>query len=510
MLKGKFNIVTSVSYHSLTSLLCNDSSYSKGIHVSDYDLELLLLDPVATTANPKQDQSTSSSTSTTYITEDELIDRVNRMSMDQPPPSVIELLRAIRGMEVMIKNAGFESVLFRKRYFDITCKANPHYVCFYDPKTELTCQITLYNPFDIHTRELLQTYAAIDSRVEPFIFAVQKTLDNHGRSREALSNYAAAMIAIHFLQHKSILPKLLHRQGKRVDFGFHTGKAIDALPRTAERAFPTCDVSAIVLPQATTQSRSANQRGRRGNLRRSGSGRGTISEGEASNASTLINTVKVLSPAIASASGATQINSRTTLYPEHLPFSFRYDKNLAKKRPYDKRRSKQSVIDLLTEFFEYTASKFETWERYLPSENDSPEGTYRIVGSVDHQGKKCSMFMPGTAQTLTLETFSGLVVQDPFVDRNITWLCTGWRFMNTSKVFQRAKDSTCCNHKGKTHDELMLEELSEMEGPLNPRLFDAWDSFGEAVAGPSLKNVVELLLATNIAVEEINENGMPF
>ncbi|KAK5807822.1 hypothetical protein F5H01DRAFT_324972 [Linnemannia elongata] len=491
------------------------SSFAKGIHVSDYDLELLLMDPVTATTDSKQGQATSSPTSTTAITDDELVDRVFRMSLDQHPPSGDERVRAIREMATMIKSAGFESVLLRKRYFDITCKANPHYVCFRDPKTELTCQVTLYNPFDIHTRELLQTYTAIDSRVEPFVFAVQKTLDNHGRSREALSNYAAAMIAIHFLQHKSILPKLLHHQGKRVDFGFHTGKAINALPRTPKTTLPTRDVSVMVPPQsAKTQERNTNRQGRRGNQRRGGSGHGATGGTEVSNVDALISAVSALEPLIASASNsnyATEIKSTTTLHPNHLAISFRYDKDLAQKRPYDKSRSKQPVVDLLVDFFEYTASKFKSWERNLPLEEDLPEGTFSVVGSVDHQGKKCSMFMPGTAQTFTLGSFSGLVVQDPFVmDRNITWLCTGWRFMSTSRVFQRARDSTCCHHKGKSHQELMLEDMSEMEGVVNPGLFDVWDSFGDAIVDPSLKNVAELLVATNFVAEEINEKGIPF
>ncbi|KAF9156512.1 hypothetical protein BG015_004724 [Linnemannia schmuckeri] len=480
------------------------SSFAKAIQVSDCDLELLLLNPVISTID----------FNTAAITGDDLATEFSGCPWARTPPFDDERVRAIREMATTIKNAGFESVLLRKRYFDITCKVNPHYICFCGPKTELTCQVTLYNPFDIHTHELLQTYATIDSRVEPFDFAVQKTLYNHSRSREASSNYTTAVIAIHFLQHKLIFPKLLHHQGKRVDFGFHTGKAVNVLLRTPETSMPTRDIVAIVPLQSATQANNTNRRGRNGSQCRGGSDRDTGYGREVSSVGALINPATAPQPTITSASEAsyaTEIKSKTTLHPNHLAISFRYDKNLARKRPYDESRSKQSVINLLVDVFEYTVSKFKSWERYLPSEEDLPEDTFSIVGLIDHRGKKCSMFMPGTAQTFTSKSFCGLVVQDPFVmDRNITWLCTGWCFMSTSKVFQRARDSTCCHHKGKSHQELMLEDLSEMEEVVNLRLFDVWDSFGEAVVGQSLKNVAELLIAINFAVEEINENGTPF
>ncbi|KAF9129131.1 hypothetical protein BGW39_004438 [Mortierella sp. 14UC] len=487
------------------------SSWTKGIHISDYDLELLLVEPNTTTTGLEQEKTVSAPSVITTPTDNDLAERVNRMSMEQLPPSGEERVRAIHKMATTVKDAGFELVLLRKRYFDITCKINPHYVCFYDPKTELTCQITLYNPFDIHKRELLRTYASIDNRVEPFVFAVQRTLDNHGRSHEALSNYAAAMIAIHFLQHKSILPKLMHHQGQRIDFGFHTGKAADALPKTLDTAFGTREISAIVQPELSTNK---TRRGRGGNRNQGGPGRAVSDGREASSVDTLIDNAVTLRPEVRPASGAkhaTLLRTTTSFHPEFLAVSHHYDKNLAKNRPFDRTRAKKPVVDLLVEFFEYTASKFKSWERYLPTVEDMAANNYDIVGSVDHQGKKCSMYMPGTARTFTSENFSGLVVQDPFVlDRNIAWLCTGWRFKSTSQVFQRARDSTSCNHKDKTHQELMLiKEESEKEGMIDTKVFDAWDSFGEAVAGSSLKNVAELAIATSFIVQEVKENGMP-
>ncbi|KAG0251985.1 hypothetical protein BGZ95_006738, partial [Linnemannia exigua] len=171
-----------------------ENSSAKGINISDFDLELVM----------------------TYTITKNLDD-----AMD-------ELL-------VKLKSAGYKYIHLHDRYSDELCQRGDEYVGFYDPKSELTCQITLVGPTDTchggtDLRDMMQAYADIDSRVELFIFAVQRILDKHGRSRQVLSNLAVTMIAIHYLQFKSILPQLLSHQDKRANFEFYSGPVEKMLP----------------------------------------------------------------------------------------------------------------------------------------------------------------------------------------------------------------------------------------------------------------------------------------
>ncbi|KAG0198623.1 hypothetical protein BGX33_012212 [Mortierella sp. NVP41] len=497
------------------------NSLAQGINASDYDLELLLVEPVSTITSEPASESTQEQPTPRSI-EDELVNRVKKLYIDTLHPSGLARVRAIRELATTIKNAGFKSILLRKRYSDVTCNQNPYYVCFYDPKTQLTCQITLYNPNDIHTRELLQAYASIDDRVDPFIFAAQKMLDNHGRSREALSNYAVAIIAIHYLQTQGILPKLLHHQGKRIDFGFFTGKAVNVLPKYSESVFPqrsfqvprpedphvTNIPASAVGAGASTQPQSQGRRGRRRPREQESAEAADEPVGEGAGGTS----------SSSYSSNTTTTTGDRLVIPEFIRmFSYKYDEDLAKKRPFDRSRgaNRRTVVELVYSFFNYMASKFEDWEDRLVPGNLMPV-YLNPIGSIDDDGNKCSMFMPGTALTRTPDMFSGLVVQDPFIlDRNVAWLCTGWRFMNTSKAFQRVRETVSCGFTGgKTIDEMIddlieeqleeEEEMFEMEESgatglvLTDRILEACDDFGDTETGPRLKDVAEHLIAATL------------
>ncbi|KAF9137929.1 hypothetical protein BGX30_009768 [Mortierella sp. GBA39] len=482
------------------------SSWAQGIQISDYDLELLLVerppDSSVTTTSASNEKGQEQSTSH-RSTDEELVERLMRMTIGKQPPSGQERVRDIHALATTIKNAGFRSVVAVKRYVDVSCNLNPHYVCFYDPRTQLTCQVTLYSPSDLSTRSLLQAYAEIDTRVEPFVFAVQRTLDNHGRSHEALGNFAVAMIAIHFLQTKGILPKLLHQQGRRVDFGFFTGKADNALPKNpsqdsagyAADRNPATTSSAQAKPKANTRVRHGRKKQQPPQSIRTAS---SVGGSTAAGGTTLRGTA---SGQTATSSGARAI-------------SCAYDTELVKVRPFDKSVSRKSVTDLVVSFFTYTAEKFQDWEDRLVPGDLVPD--YMFVGAIDHEGKQCSMFMPGTAVICLPQKFSGLVVQDPFVlDRNLAWLCTGWRFMNTSKAFQRAQATVSCGHTGADIRQELIEALleqAEIEEELqyefetgqpgyasSLRIIDAWDDFGDSVTSPrQLRDVAEKMIVGSI------------
>ncbi|KAG0195453.1 hypothetical protein BGX33_003326, partial [Mortierella sp. NVP41] len=201
------------------------SSSAKGVHISDFDLELLMIytessEPGATAESQRK----------------------------QLPDHMNDLLTTLT-------SAGYKSVHFHHRHPDLLCKRNDDCAGFYDPKSDLTWQISLLDsreptlsPVDL--RDMIQAYADIDSRVEPFISAVLRILDKHGRSRHALSNLTVVMIAVHYLQSKSILPQLLSHQAERANFEFHSGPIDNMLPEdntvvSDERILAECPKEAL-------------------------------------------------------------------------------------------------------------------------------------------------------------------------------------------------------------------------------------------------------------------------
>ncbi|KAK3830377.1 MAG: hypothetical protein J3R72DRAFT_456047 [Linnemannia gamsii] len=339
------------------------SSSAKGINISDFDLELIM----TYTRGKKLDNA-----------------------MD-------ELL-------VMLKCAGYKSVHLHNRYSDELCQRDDEYVGFYDPKSELTCQITLVSPIDTchggtDLRDMMQSYADIDNRVEPFIFAVQKILDKHGRSRQVLSNLAVTMIAIHYLQFKSILPQLLSHQNRRANFEFYSGPDEKILPEDTtvisdERMLAEWPKDAPPMAE-TLRAQISNKR------------YGSMDDRNTTNKKRGKYTL-TLQELWEAATG-------------HRMILTDYDKQLAKIRPFDKSPSPLSLGHLLIDFFKSTATDFKEWE------------THVLVPKSPGRGFKGSV---------SSDVFTGLVVQDPFVlQLNLTSQCTGWKFMSTSKTFQRADET---------------------------------------------------------------------
>ncbi|KAF9082380.1 hypothetical protein BGX29_003914 [Mortierella sp. GBA35] len=408
--------------------------------------------------------------SAAIVDEDALATRLKELSLKKTL-SGVEEVQNVHELHLKVKNAGFEAVVERKRYTDISCNVNGKYVCFYDPKMELTCQVSLDNHFDFHNRELLQAYARIDDRVELFIFAAQKTLEHHGRSKEALVNSAIAMIAIHYLQLRSILPQLLHHQSNRVDFGFHTGSTKDIFPKYSNHILPMpagnplpnpisnpfehTDSSNTPEPNAKNRSSNKSQSKNKNRKRTRKGGRGS-------------------------------------------PI-----------RPFDKSTHKASVLSLLSDFLEYATMRCRIWEKQeIASEDSAIYEDYENVESVDLEGKKCNVMFPATAHTCVGTEYSGMVVQDPFVlDRNLTPLYVGWRFKSTCKVFRRAH-ATVCGFPMGLPDEIVDDDDYEggddgadwLDLQCFQRKLDRmmYGDFGDARSGPTLKKMSRHLLYGNL------------
>ncbi|KAG0344157.1 Zinc finger, CCHC domain-containing protein [Podila humilis] len=86
-------------------------------------------------------------------------------------------------------------------------------VSFMDPRTAITCHITLHDPLATHRSKLIKTYNLIEPRFGPMLVAlkhlvIHRHLDNHNFM--PFSNYALELMLITFLQTENppILPKL--------------------------------------------------------------------------------------------------------------------------------------------------------------------------------------------------------------------------------------------------------------------------------------------------------------
>jgi hypothetical protein len=204
------------------------------------------------------------------------------------------------------------------------------------------------------------------------------------------------MIAIHYLQFKSILPQLLSHQDSRVNFEFYSGPVDKMLPEdktiiSDERMLAEWPKDAP--PMAETLRAELNKT----KYRRRGS-RATISKKRGIYTLTL-----------------QELWEAVTGYRMFLTD---YDKELAKIRHFDPSPSPLPLGRLLIDFFKFTADNFKKWETLIPA-HESPRRNFRESDSSN--------------------TFTGLVVQDPFVlELNLASQCTGWRFMSISKAFQGA------------------------------------------------------------------------
>lgn len=437
--------------HSLNSLVFlwtinNNSSSSKGINFSDFDLELLI-----------------------------------RIEKPESLPSGIERLddNATQTNEILedllfrLSQAGYETIEISKRYFEGKGGTNPLSVCFHDPRSSLTCQVTFDHSAGTSLHRLFQAYADIDERVEPFVFIVQEILASYGRTQETLSNLAVAMIAIRYLQKVRILPNLLKHQGRRVDFGFYSGPFEGRLP-LEEKMVRGIDNRSMVA--VTGGSRRRKRRG--------------SSRSKKSKPLTWSSSAIQVARALRSEEDLV-IKQLTESSPGCRTVCYDFDEEMAKIKSFDKSPTKKSPFRLVVDFFDYAAKKFKYWDELLPP----PADPFAMTNDAKDRNK----------------FFSGLIVQDPFVlDRNLSALTTGWRFKNTSDVFQRVSTvlsnlPMCAIDGGKCTDEqgeMSAEETATEEHcNLSERSMDhlmsflnVHDEYGDVVAGSSIEELAKVIL----------------
>ncbi|KNC99965.1 uncharacterized protein SPPG_05340 [Spizellomyces punctatus DAOM BR117] len=83
---------------------------------------------------------------------------------------------------------------------------------FYDPKSELHCDINFGNVLGVHNSRLLKTYTEIDPRVKPLIMLVKLWAKNRDVNDSAdgatISSYAYSLMILNYLQLRGIIPSL--------------------------------------------------------------------------------------------------------------------------------------------------------------------------------------------------------------------------------------------------------------------------------------------------------------
>ncbi|KAF9955674.1 hypothetical protein BGZ65_003246 [Modicella reniformis] len=428
-LQKEQNLITSIK--SLTAMdVIVLSSSAKGVNISDCDIELLLVRPA-----PK-----------------------NREGISAPPTSMLGSLLSRAGVEPMtmselsslLKRSGYKSVEFSYRYFDTTCEINVPYTSFYDPRSELSCQIILNqsHPLGIPLRKLIQAYTNLDGRVERLVYATQQILSEHGRCKRFLSNYAITLMVIAFLQEKDILPKLQHHRER---------PSPDQASQTLQQQQVHPAVKLITKAMSKNQKRAIARQHRR---RRS---QGTMKSNSDVDISAAILADKVQVTNLA--------GSRSRLIDCH------FDQAMTQSQVFDK-SSISTVGDLLLEFlayFGYThdyadhevsvvygSLSHETSTMTADATTDTSKSASTVTVSessinvectvsemtVSQQGKSSSMDSASTNTSVSLTENpkeqnqpkrSYLIVRDPFVtDRNVTRLCSGWKLAATVACFRRA------------------------------------------------------------------------
>ncbi|KAF9081719.1 Zinc finger, CCHC domain-containing protein [Mortierella sp. AD031] len=379
------------------------SSSAKGINISDCDVEVVMVTPESAEAvdlvslisgelNNNNDSSTSTKAGKKSPS------KSGRASGAENSKLMTERMVAL------LKKAGYKSVQQLDRYFDPSCNINVDYVAFVDPKTELTCKVTLDHPLGIHVRNMLQDYANIDSRVEPLVFVIQQTLDDFGRCRQYLSNYAVALMTIAFLQTKKILPllqsHLIQSSGASQSLGTASTSTYGTQPPDTPKALHGSaqsgqQESSLLITKSQIKSQKRKNKKR-------------LQRERAISAATV--QVKIFS------GGTRSVDCR-------------YDRALAQTRPFDNRTLKESVAELLADFMDYFGFRHKsvqhevsviTGTTTLPvAAQDSAYGLESTLG-ISAKEKRC------------------LVVRDPFVvDRNVTWLCSQWRLAHCERLFVR-------------------------------------------------------------------------
>ncbi|KAF9131460.1 hypothetical protein BGW39_001773 [Mortierella sp. 14UC] len=400
------------------------SSSANGVNISDCDVEILLLAPETagdsldtTTPNKLKAEFSISNTSVTTKTG-------KRSASKKKPSDTQDSTLTMKDLASLLTKGGYKSVRHLDRYFDPSSEINVDYLFFIDPRSELACQITLDHPLGIKVRDLLLDYANIDTRVEPLIFAVQQTLDDFGRCRQYLSNYAVALMTIAFLQTKKVLP-LLQRHVM--------------LPASPTQPSPTATSKPSGNAQSPASIARTNSRHRqyfkRDPLSASSQIRqprkGQQDNSPVSTKSQIRNqkrkdkkrlhreqTLPAATVKVKTVSGGTRL------------VDCRYDKVLTQTRPFDNRTTRESVAELLTGFMDY----FGYCHRSTQCEISVILGSTTFPVAIPDAATGSNSTPAAPEKDCTC-----LVVRDPFVtDRNVTWLCSQWRLSHCERMFMRA------------------------------------------------------------------------
>jgi hypothetical protein len=332
----------------------------------------------------------------------------------------------MKELAALLTKAGYKSIQHLDRYFDPSSEINVDYLSFIDPRSDLTYQIALDHPLGIRVRDLLQDYANIDTRVEPLVFVVQKTLDDFGRCRLYLSNYAVALMTIAFLQTKKILPLLQRHMMVPPSASSPTQStpAATKLPQSPQSTTSTSSPRPLPRSQLRSQPRSAQNDQLKKNLQ--------TANPQAPSKTQIKNQKRKDKKRIhrdKSLPAATE-QVRTMSGGKRM-VDCRYDKALARTRPFDNKTTRETVAELLVDFMNYFGFSHKSIQCEISIISGSTTSPVKIPGSASG-----SQSTRGAAGKMNLPC---LVVRDPFVtDRNVTWLCSQWRLAHCERMFVRA------------------------------------------------------------------------
>ncbi|KAF9162618.1 hypothetical protein BGX21_001563 [Mortierella sp. AD011] len=431
------------------------ASSARGVNISDYDVELLLVKP------PQKPLPTKVLDSDINVSSPGAVEGSALKPGDKEVASVMTMSE----LSSILKKAGFKSAQHSYRYTDNSCEINVPYTSFYDHRSEFTCQITLNHPLGVPLRNLIQAYTDLDNRLEGLVYAIQQILTEHGRCYKFLSNYAIALMAIAYLQEEEILPKLQHHAVKDAALDCSNQSALQDQQKLGQsKQQKRSHQHSQYKPVTPTMSK--NQK--RANARQNRRIRNMASITNSSASGFAVDTVQVQT-----LSGATR------------NIDCRFDKVIATDRSFGKQND-SSVGDLLMGFLSYFVLEHEFRSDHeisvteaLCHQNTPGDGTNATnrglstnVGTVNatnvasaklpnepengskpeqsalkSEGKPSSTPKPaGSASASAAPNpkqknnhLCGLFVRDPFVtDRNTTKLCTGWKLKATRECFDKA------------------------------------------------------------------------
>ncbi|KAH7050442.1 hypothetical protein BKA57DRAFT_528007 [Linnemannia elongata] len=409
------------------------SSSASGINISDYDVEIVLVTPETTSTSMnsapsiKSEDETKSTTSATTTAEKTSASKPSQAKAGEDGTEALTM----KALATLLTKAGYKSMQQLDRYFDPSSEINVDYLSFIDPRSDLTCQITLDHPLGIHVRDLLQDYTHIDTRVEPLIFVVQQTLDDFGRCRQYLSNYSIALMTIAFLQTKNILPLLQRhvvRTSPSASSSQSTAPVANAKPSGASPSIASTSASSSSRCQPNDERQSGLPEFDEANHPR----KGQQEYRPAARKSQIKNQKRKDKKRIHREKNfpAATIQVKTTSGGTRL-VDCRYDKALAHTRPYESKATRETVAELLVDFMDYFGFSHGSTECEISIISGST--TSPVSSTVSASGSQ------SVQNRVSKDVSSCLVVRDPFVtDRNVTWLCSRWRLSHCESMFMRA------------------------------------------------------------------------